>query len=102
MQDSISLEVVTPEREVVREKVAEVQLPGRNGYLGILPEHTPLLTQLGIGTLSYKKGAETRFVSGSAPLLAPSRRPQWHLHRTRESRLHGTSERTARSGACLL
>ena len=45
MPDSITLEVVTPEREVVRESVAEVQLPGLNGYLGILPEHTPLLDE---------------------------------------------------------
>jgi len=73
MPDSISLEVVTPEREVVREQVAEVQIPGRDGYLGVLPEHTPLLTQLGIGILSYKKGAETRYVSivgGFAEVLA--------------------------------
>lgn len=73
MPDSIALEVVTPEREVVREMVAEVQLPGLNGYLGILPEHTPLLTQLGIGLLSYKKGSETRYLSvagGFAEVLA--------------------------------
>src|SRR5271154_2910839 len=73
MPDSIALEVVTPQREVVRETVAEVQLPGLSGYLGILPEHTPLLTQLGIGMLSYKKGGETRYVSivgGFAEVLA--------------------------------
>jgi F-type H+-transporting ATPase subunit epsilon len=73
MPDSIALEVVTPQREIVRETVAEVQLPGLNGYLGILPEHTPLLTQLGIGMLSYKKGSQTRYVSvvgGFAEVLA--------------------------------
>jgi F-type H+-transporting ATPase subunit epsilon len=73
MPDSIDLEVVTPQRELVRETVAEVQLPGLNGYLGILPEHTPLLTQLGIGLLSYKKGGETRYLSvagGFAEVLA--------------------------------
>jgi len=57
------LEVVTPEREVDRESVAEVQLPGLSGYLGILPGHTPLLTQLGIGSLIYKKGAESGFIA---------------------------------------
>jgi len=57
------LEVVTPEREIVRESVAEVQLPGLSGYLGILPGHTPLLTELGIGPLSYKKGAETGYIA---------------------------------------
>lgn len=57
------LEVVTPEREVVRESVAEVQLPGLSGYLGILPGHTPLLAELGIGPLSYKKGLETGYIA---------------------------------------
>lgn len=57
------LEVVTPEREIVRESVGEVQLPGLSGYLGILPGHTPLLTELGIGPLTYKKGAETGYVA---------------------------------------
>lgn len=59
----LTLEVVTPEREVVREPVSEVQVPGREGYLGILPGHTPLLTELGIGALSYRKGAQTIFVA---------------------------------------
>jgi len=57
------LEVVTPEREVVRESVAEVQLPGLAGYLGILPGHTPLLTELGIGPLIYKKGPESGYIA---------------------------------------
>ena len=57
------LEVVTPEREIVRESVAEVQLPALSGYLGILPGHTPLLTELGIGPLSYKKGSETGYIA---------------------------------------
>jgi F-type H+-transporting ATPase subunit epsilon len=61
--DTLTLEVVTPEREVVREPVSEVQVPGREGYLGILPGHTPLLTELGIGTLSYRKGAQTIYVA---------------------------------------
>jgi F-type H+-transporting ATPase subunit epsilon len=61
--DALILEVVTPEREVVRESVAEVQLPGLSGYLGILPGHTPLLTELGIGPLSYKKGSESGYIA---------------------------------------
>jgi F-type H+-transporting ATPase subunit epsilon len=61
--DMLTLEVVTPEREVVREPVTEVQVPGREGYLGILPGHTPLLTELGIGSLSYRKGAQTIYVA---------------------------------------
>jgi F-type H+-transporting ATPase subunit epsilon len=63
LPDSLMLEVVTPEREVVRESVAEVQLPGLAGYLGVLPGHTPLLTELGVGALSYRTGAETFYVA---------------------------------------
>lgn len=63
MADSLTLEVVTPEREVVRESVTEVQVPGLSGYLGILPGHTPLLTELGIGPLTYKKGATTGYIA---------------------------------------
>ena len=63
MAEALTLEVVTPEREVVRESVAEVQLPGLSGYLGILPGHTPLLTELGIGPLIYKKNSETGYVA---------------------------------------
>ena len=57
------LEVVTPERELVRESVAEVQLPALSGYLGILPGHTPLLTELGIGPLIYKKASESAYIA---------------------------------------
>jgi F-type H+-transporting ATPase subunit epsilon len=60
---SLALEVVTPERQLVTESVSEVQLPGRNGYLGILPGHAPLITELGIGELSYRKGKETCYAS---------------------------------------
>ena len=60
LPDSLTLEVVTPERQLVRETgVTEVQLPGLNGYLGILPGHAPLLTEVGIGELSYRKGKDT-------------------------------------------
>lgn len=51
--DTLELEVATPERALVRESVTDVQLPGKNGYMGILPGHAPLLGLLGIGTLTY-------------------------------------------------
>ncbi len=63
LPSSLTLEVVTPERHLVTESVSEVQLPGRNGYLGILPGHAPLITELGIGELSYRKGKETYYAS---------------------------------------
>jgi F-type H+-transporting ATPase subunit epsilon len=56
MADTFKLEVVTPEREVVRETVTEAQIPARGGYLGVLPGHTPLLAEMGIGELSYHVG----------------------------------------------
>ena len=63
LPESILLEVVTPERHLVRETVHEIQLPGRNGYLGILPGHAPLLTELGVGELSYRRGKEVSYVT---------------------------------------
>jgi F-type H+-transporting ATPase subunit epsilon len=63
LPESITLILVTPERQVLRESVSEIQLPGLNGYLGILPGHAPLITELGIGELSYKKGGETHFTT---------------------------------------
>jgi F-type H+-transporting ATPase subunit epsilon len=63
MADGLQLEVVTPDREVVRDAVDEVQVPANTGYLGVLPGHTPLLTAMGTGALSYKMGGETRYVA---------------------------------------
>lgn len=64
MADTFQLEVVTPEREVVREAVSEAQIPVLGGYIGVLPGHTPLLAELGIGELSYHVG--NRVVSCTA------------------------------------
>lgn len=52
----IRLEIVTPDRLLLSEEVDEVTIPGSEGYLGILPGHLPLLTLLGTGVLSYRKG----------------------------------------------
>jgi F-type H+-transporting ATPase subunit epsilon len=75
LPDALMLEVVTPDRAVVRESVAEVQLPGRAGYLGVLPGHTPLLTELATGFLSYRQGSQTRrlAVSGGFAEVLPDR-----------------------------
>src|ERR1700747_2713849 len=59
LPDSIQLVVVTPERQILKDTVSEVTLPGADGYLGVLPGHAPLITELGIGELTYKtKGGE--------------------------------------------
>jgi F-type H+-transporting ATPase subunit epsilon len=52
----IKLSIVTPERSLVSEDVDEIQIPGANGYLGVLPGHAPLFTELKVGELSYRKG----------------------------------------------
>ncbi len=52
--DSIQLVVVTPVRQFLSESVTDVQLPGADGYLGVLPDHAPLITELGIGELTYR------------------------------------------------
>ena len=63
MAEALDLEVVTPERLLVKEQVAEVQVPAKGGYLGVLPGHAPLLSELGTGFLSYTIGGKKRFLS---------------------------------------
>ena len=60
---SITLSLVTPDQAVVRESVDEMRIPGSEGYLGILPGHTPLLTSLKVGELWFRRGTETFYVS---------------------------------------
>jgi F-type H+-transporting ATPase subunit epsilon len=63
MADLLHLEVATPERQLVREDVTDVQIPGKSGYLGILPGHAALLGQLGTGFLGYTTNGQRRFLS---------------------------------------
>jgi F-type H+-transporting ATPase subunit epsilon len=60
MADTFQLEIVTPEKLVVRASAEEAQIPGRSGYLGVLPGHAPLITELGAGEISYRSGGEER------------------------------------------
>jgi F-type H+-transporting ATPase subunit epsilon len=60
---SIDLQIVTPERMLVHEQVDEVQVPGVDGYFGVLPGHTPLLAALSVGELWYRKGQEKTYLS---------------------------------------
>src|ERR671913_532348 len=59
----ITLEIVTPDRSIVHEEVDEVQLPGSEGYFGVLPGHTPLLATLQVGELWYRIGQEKRYLA---------------------------------------
>ena len=63
MPDVLDLEVATPERQLVHEPAAEVQIPAKNGYIGVLPGHAPLLSELGTGFLSYDCGGKRRYLS---------------------------------------
>jgi len=63
LADNIQLEIVTPERLVVQDTVAEVQIPGKNGYMGILPGHAPLITELSVGEISYRVDGITHYLA---------------------------------------
>jgi F-type H+-transporting ATPase subunit epsilon len=63
MAGLLQLEVATPERQLVRQEVREVQVPGKDGYLGILPGHAPLLSQLGIGCLVYPASGQKKYLA---------------------------------------
>src|SRR5258708_14124851 len=54
MEDTIQLEIVTPEKMVVNAVATEVQIPGKSGMLGILPGHAPLITELAVGEIAYR------------------------------------------------
>jgi len=75
MADKLYLEVITPEKLALREEVDEVIVPGLDGELGILPDHTPLISQLKTGILSYRQGAQSRrmHVSGGFVEVASDR-----------------------------
>ena len=54
MAEVLQLEIVTPEKLVEKDTVSEVQIPGKDGYLGVLPGHAPLITELGVGEIRYR------------------------------------------------
>lgn len=60
MADNIQLEVVTPERMVVNDAADYIEIPAINGYIGVLPGHAPLITELAVGEINYKTGANIR------------------------------------------
>jgi len=63
MADTFELEIVTPEKLVVKDVAEEAQIPGKDGYLGILPGHAPLITELAVGEITYRLGSQTKHVS---------------------------------------
>jgi F-type H+-transporting ATPase subunit epsilon len=63
MSDTFQLEIVTPTRLLVKDAAEEAQIPGLSGYLGILPGHAPLLTELAVGAITYKASGSTHTLS---------------------------------------
>ncbi len=64
MSNTFQLEIVTPEKHLVRDVAAEeIQIPGANGYLGILPGHAPLITELAVGVITYRTNGYMRTLS---------------------------------------
>ncbi|HEX9365877.1 MAG TPA: F0F1 ATP synthase subunit epsilon [Vicinamibacterales bacterium] len=60
---SIELQIVTPDKLLVRAPVDEVEIPGTEGYFGVLPGHTPMLASLAVGEMWYRQGQEKTFLS---------------------------------------
>ena len=64
MADTFQLDIVTPEKQVVKNVAAEeAQIPGLEGYLGILPGHAPLITELKVGEITYRTKGVTQALS---------------------------------------
>ena len=63
MADTFELEIVTPDKLVVKDAAEEMQIPGKNGYLGILPGHAPLISELAVGEITYRNGTTTHHLS---------------------------------------
>ena len=75
MAEKLTLEIVTPERQVLVEQVDHVTLPSADGYMGVLPGHAPLLAQLGVGEVSYRVGDQRHYLAisgGFAEVLRES------------------------------
>ena len=59
----LALQIVSADRSLVNEQVDEVEIPGADGYFGVLPGHTPLLAALGMGQLWYRQGEEKHYLA---------------------------------------
>lgn len=60
---NITLEIVTPDHAVAHAEVDEVELPGKEGYFGVLPGHAPFLAMLDVGLMWYRRGQEKTFLA---------------------------------------
>jgi F-type H+-transporting ATPase subunit epsilon len=65
MVETLHLQIITPDKQLVRDEADQVQIPGKSGYLGILPGHAPLLSELMIGEISYSHDGTTHYFAVS-------------------------------------
>ena len=63
MADTFQLEIVTPDRLVVKEDAEEIQIPGKQGYLGVMPGHAPLITELDVGEITYRSHGQSEHLA---------------------------------------
>jgi len=63
MSETFKLEIVTPERMVVSVDAEDLQIPGKTGYLGILPGHAPLITEIAVGEISYHVAGQLKRIA---------------------------------------
>jgi F-type H+-transporting ATPase subunit epsilon len=63
MADTFQFEIVTPEKLVVRDVAEEMQIPAKNGYIGVLPGHAPLITELAVGEITYRNRGYTHHIA---------------------------------------
>lgn len=61
MAETFDIEIATPERLLAREKAIRAQIPAKEGYIGVLPDHASLLSELGIGAMTYTTPDDHRF-----------------------------------------
>ena len=59
MADTLQLEIATPERQALSRAVDYAHIPGKDGYMGILPGHAALLSELGVGELAFTAAGQT-------------------------------------------
>jgi F-type H+-transporting ATPase subunit epsilon len=63
MAETFQINIATPEKLILETRAETAQIPGKDGYMGILPGHAALLSELGAGTLSVTSGGQTQSFS---------------------------------------
>ena len=72
MAKTLKLEVVTPEKQVFSDEVQSIIVPAAEGYLGVLPNHAPLISGLKPGIIKYRQEGQTRLLAISGGFMEVS------------------------------